>query len=224
MVFIKPAENGRSCFLGLRINFLFIHHHDVIGRDNNLKRQELILPSQSKIFIGLGANLTSDYGAPQATLGAALDALVRDGVEVAACSDWYRTAPVPISDQPWYVNGVAEVKTDLSPKALLDKLLSLETGFGRIRTVANAPRVCDLDLLDYRGDVSQGTGDGPDIPHPRLHERAFVLLPLRDIAPDWHHPVLQKNINDLIKMLPADQEIEKMVTASGLFGTEWTEK
>lgn len=179
------------------------------------------MQERSEIFIGLGANLDSDYGPPRETLGAALASLNADGVKVIACSPWYQSAPVPVSDQPWYVNGVASVETSLSPEALLDKLLGLETGFGRVRTVANAPRVCDLDLLDYRGRIIGEEAEGPDIPHPRMHQRAFVMLPLQDLAPHWVHPVLKASVSALVKTMPAGQETVKMEPASGLYGTEW---
>ncbi|HEX7969738.1 MAG TPA: 2-amino-4-hydroxy-6-hydroxymethyldihydropteridine diphosphokinase, partial [Stellaceae bacterium] len=132
------------------------------------------------ILLGLGANLPSAaHGSPQATLAAALDALAAEGVAVDKLSPWYRSAPVPADDQPWYVNGVAAVATRLAPAELLKLLHRVERRFGRVRQRRNEPRVLDLDLLDYDGLVQPG-GPRAILPHPRLHERAFVLLPLRD--------------------------------------------
>ena len=150
------------------------------------------------ILIGLGANLPSaEHGPPQATLAAALDSLLAEGVTTLRRSPWYESAPVPPSGQPWYVNAVAEVESRLTPQALLAALLNVEVGFGRVRGARNASRTVDLDLLDYRGLVT-GPGRRPELPHPRLHERAFVLLPLRDLAPGWRHPASGRTVETLI--------------------------
>ena len=103
------------------------------------------------------------------------------GIAVRRRSRWYTSQPVPPSDQPWYVNGVVAVETALAPMALLDALLAVEAGFGRHRGVPNAARTLDLDLLDYDG--TQCAGERLALPHPRLHERRFVLAPLAEIAP-----------------------------------------
>jgi len=161
------------------------------------------------ILIGLGANLPSAiHGPPEATLVAALAALADEGATVDRLSPWYRSAPVPAGDQPWYVNGVAAVTTQLAPSALLDLLHRVERRFGRQRRDRNEPRVLDLDVLDYDGLV-QPEGR-PALPHPRLHERAFVLLPLRDVAPHWRHPVLGRGIDELVGALPAGQQVERI--------------
>ncbi|MDY0028605.1 MAG: dihydropteroate synthase [Pseudobdellovibrionaceae bacterium] len=158
------------------------------------------------IFIALGANLPSQHGTPKQTILKALDALRGRGVKVLAVSPIYLTAPVPISDQPWYHNAVALVKTHLLPKDLLKLMQDIEIDFGRIRTVKNAPRVLDLDVLDYQGKIIQEPE--LELPHPRMHERAFVLYPLRDVAPDWRHPVMREAIGSMILNLPEGQEIK----------------
>ena len=158
------------------------------------------------ILIGLGGNLASAVGAPQATLAAALAALEREGVRVTARSRWYRSAPVPRSDQPDFVNAAVAVETALDPRALLALLHGIEARFGRIRGAANAARTLDLDLLAYRGGVSAGDDGGPILPHPRLHERAFVLLPLAEIAPDWRHPLLNRSVRELVAVLTPGQD------------------
>lgn len=152
------------------------------------------------ILIGLGANLPSPaHGAPRRTLEAALSALEMQGIGVSACSRWYATAPVPASDQPDFVNIVAALETDLAPGTLMDRLHALEQSFGRVRTQRNAARVLDIDLLDYDGQVST---DWPVLPHPRMDQRAFVLAPLRDIAPDWRHPADGRTLNELLAAIP----------------------
>lgn len=163
------------------------------------------------ILVALGANLASPvHGPPEATLEAALAALDAAGITILKRSPWYRSAPVPRGDQPWYINGVASVRTALGPDALLAQLHRIEQAFGRTRRERNEPRVLDLDLLDYDGMVRQGGGAGPALPHPRMHERAFVLLPLRDVAPDWRHPVTGTGLAALIAALPEGQQIERI--------------
>jgi 2-amino-4-hydroxy-6-hydroxymethyldihydropteridine diphosphokinase len=155
------------------------------------------------ILIGLGANLPSrEHGAPQATLEAALDRLAAEGIAIIARSSWYRTAPVPASDQPWYVNGVAAVATTLEPAALLAVLHRVEAAFGRVRRERNEPRPIDLDLLAYDDRVSRDAP--PLLPHPRLHERGFVLRPLAEIAPGWRHPASGATVEALLAALPPD--------------------
>jgi 2-amino-4-hydroxy-6-hydroxymethyldihydropteridine diphosphokinase len=141
------------------------------------------------IYIALGANLPSArYGAPRATLEAALESLSAAGLRISARSHWHISAPVPPSDQPDYVNGVIAVETALDPKALLARLHAIERDFGRERGALNEARVLDLDLLAYHDRVSDGEDGGPILPHPRMMDRAFVLLPLQEIAPQWRHP------------------------------------
>ncbi|MGE4064862.1 MAG: 2-amino-4-hydroxy-6-hydroxymethyldihydropteridine diphosphokinase [Rhodospirillaceae bacterium] len=158
------------------------------------------------ILIGVGANLPSAAGSPRQTCEAALAHLGRLGITVTRRSDWYETAPVPASDQPWFVNGVAVADTRLSAAGVLAALHLTEVAFGRLRSVPNAARTLDLDLLDYHGEIN---GEGaPLLPHPRMQDRAFVMFPLRDLAPEWRHPVLKETAADLAARLP-DQGIRR---------------
>ncbi len=161
------------------------------------------------ILIGIGGNLPSQFGDPYHTCKAAVDALGRRGLTVARRSRWYRTAPVPASDQPWYVNGVAMVAGPDDPFEILGILNELEAEFGRTRGVQNAARVIDLDLLDHGGAVL----DTPrlQLPHPRMHLRAFVLLPLIEIVPDWIHPASGRSIDSLINALSPEQSIQAIM-------------
>ena len=124
---------------------------------------------------------------------------------MSALSHWYESAPVPISDQPWYLNAVAEATTELDAASTLAALHHIERRFGRVRTERNAARVLDFDLLDFAGMVNNASALA--LPHPRLHERAFVLLPLGELCPDWIHPVSGIVVQDLIAMIPGDQQI-----------------
>ena len=163
---------------------------------------------QPSIFIGLGGNLDHPtYGAPRHVLEAALAELSRRGVAVRRVSPWYRTAPVPASDQPWYVNAVVEVATDLTADRLLALMHEVEDIYGRVRSVPNAARLIDLDLLDFHGEIAPGGPGRAILPHPRLEGRAFVLRPLADLAPDWRHPRSGAPIQALLAALPADQVI-----------------
>lgn len=166
------------------------------------------------ILIGIGANLpTPELGPPVAACAAAVGALNEAGLKIIRQSPWYESAPVPVSDQPWYVNGVVLVATELPPKAVMDLLLDTERRFGRIRGQRDAARVLDLDLIAY-GDIVQGgeggATPGPILPHPRMAERAFVLLPLADILSEWRHPVSGLGMARMITDLPGAQEIQKL--------------
>jgi 2-amino-4-hydroxy-6-hydroxymethyldihydropteridine diphosphokinase len=158
------------------------------------------------ILIGIGSNLSSrEFGPPSANVAAALAALPALRICVAARSSWYRTEPVPRSEQPWFVNGVAALTTALEPEVLLSQLLALEARFGRIRGERNAARVLDLDLLDYDGLVVES--DSLALPHPRLHQRRFVLVPLAELAPSWRHPLLGQSADELLARLPPGESL-----------------
>lgn len=157
------------------------------------------------ILIALGANLPgAAEAAPAATLDAALEELERRDIDLLARSAWWESAPVPASDQPWYVNGVVAVRTALDPVTLLARLHEIEAAFGRRRGVRNEARVLDLDLVAYGAIVRRGP-EPPILPHPRMAERAFVLLPLAEIRPEWRHPETGTGLRQLIARLPAGQ-------------------
>lgn len=133
----------------------------------------------SQAVIALGSNLDQPVQQVEAALQAIADL---PGVRLLARSSCYRTAPVGYADQPDFINAVCQVETTLSPQDLLTALLQVEQAFGRVRTFRNAPRVLDLDLLLVAG-VRLDT-EFLTLPHPRMHERAFVMLPLAEMAPD----------------------------------------
>jgi 2-amino-4-hydroxy-6-hydroxymethyldihydropteridine diphosphokinase len=152
-------------------------------------------------YIALGANL----GDRTTTIESALRALGDIG-RVTKVSSLYETDPVGFEDQPRYLNAVAELKSSLPPIALLDELLRVEADFGRVRTFANAPRTLDLDLLLY--DREQLLTERLRLPHPRMHERAFVLVPLAEIAPDAFIPGWEVSAAQLLARLGTISGIE----------------
>lgn len=156
-----------------------------------------------RAFVALGSNLEDPQHQVLRAL-AELDSLPE--TRVIAKSALYRTAPVGYDNQPDFINAAAEVSTTLEPVALLRALLALETAHGRERPFPNAPRVLDLDLLLY--DDLELHDPELTLPHPRLHERGFVLFPLADIAADVNVPG-QGRVRDLLRSLP-DQGVERL--------------
>jgi 2-amino-4-hydroxy-6-hydroxymethyldihydropteridine diphosphokinase len=157
------------------------------------------------ILIAIGANLPGRDGTPPLTTcrtaAAALDAL--PGLRLTALSRWFETAPVPLSDQPNYVNGAARLRGSADPACLLEALQAIEAGAGRERGLADAARTLDLDIIAMgeHGALCR-TAPDPILPHPRAHLRGFVLMPLLDVAPDWMHPILRRPISALLAGLP----------------------
>jgi 2-amino-4-hydroxy-6-hydroxymethyldihydropteridine diphosphokinase len=164
------------------------------------------------ILIAVGANLPAPDGAPPlVACRRAVQALqALPGLRLAAVSPWYRTSPVPPSGQPPYVNGVARLEGAAEPAALLGGLHAIEAGAGRVRAAVNAARTLDLDIIDLNGLVREAPD--PVLPHPRAHLRAFVLVPLQDVAPGWVHPRLGLSVQDLLAALPT-QEITPLEPA-----------
>ena len=174
------------------------------------------------ILIGFGGNLPSpEYGPPENNIRAAIEILRIHGVELDRLSDFYETEPVPVSDQPWYVNAVASVTTSLGAGELLDLLHDVEQDLGRVRNKRWEARLIDLDLLAYEDLVlpspeswaEAGKVDPPAepvVPHPRMHLRSFVLDPLIDIAPDWRHPVLGRTASEFRAALQDPGRIRKL--------------
>jgi 2-amino-4-hydroxy-6-hydroxymethyldihydropteridine diphosphokinase len=169
-----------------------------------------------QIFIGIGGNLASiRFGPPPASFVCALARLGALGVIVRAVSGWYRSPPLPPSAQPDYINGVAAVDARLHPAGLLDLLHGIEAEFGRVRQERNAARCLDLDLLAYGDAVVGRPGGMLCIPHPRLAERAFVLVPWAELAPGWRHPVTGRTVSEMVAALPRGNEIEQLRPMTG---------
>lgn len=146
------------------------------------------------VFIALGTNL----GDRLANLRDAINALAPN-VTVLRESTIYETPPWGYTDQPAFLNMVVEAESSLNPRALLDYLKKREDELGRVKNFRYGPRHIDLDILFYGNEIYED--ERLQIPHPRLHERAFVLVPLADLAPDFVHPVLGKDVKSLLSVL-----------------------
>ncbi|MDH6100807.1 2-amino-4-hydroxy-6-hydroxymethyldihydropteridine diphosphokinase [Anabaenopsis sp. FSS-46] len=146
--------------------------------------------------IALGSNI----GESQAILEGAIKSLEKiPGVTIKAISSWYKTAPVGGPEQPDYLNGCAILEVQLTPEQLLKTLQEIEQEFGRVRKERWGPRTLDLDVILFN-DLILETPD-LQIPHPRMRERAFVLVPLAEIAPEWIEPVTKETISQLLEHL-----------------------
>lgn len=156
-----------------------------------------------RVFVGLGSNMGDKAGYIYRALNMLGDS---PGVEIQALAPFYRTEPVGYTEQDWFLNTVAEIRTSLGPRELLAEMLEIEDRLGRKRTIRWGPRVVDLDLLLYGRQVI--SEPGLEVPHPRMCERAFVMVPLADLAP---HLVLPggKRAAELAEVLKGEQEIER---------------
>ena len=149
------------------------------------------------VFVGIGTNL----GDRQANIDRALELLKEnEDIEIMAVSKIIETEPVDGPPQGSFLNGILKIKTDLLPLELLSQLKMVERRLGRVKKEQNGPRTMDLDILFY-DDVVIVDGKSLQIPHPRMHERSFVLEPLSEIAPDFIHPRLKKSVKALLDEL-----------------------
>ena len=147
------------------------------------------------VIVALGGNMAGDFGSSEALLEAALAGLAEAGLPILLRSSWWRSAAWPDPNVQEYRNGVVLVEAQLSPQDLIQTLFTIEARFGRARGARNASRTLDLDLIAYGRVVS----DDPalTLPHPRAHERLFVMGPLAEITPRWRHPVLGLTAQEL---------------------------
>ena len=159
-------------------------------------------------FIALGANLKRfKHLSLQENIQTSLKYFSDYDINLIKISNWYKSEPYPKLSQPWYVNSVVKITTNETSENLISILHKIENLFGRKRNKQNESRTLDLDIIDYNGIIKT---DYPILPHPRMHIRKFVLLPLRDIEPEWLHPNYKTKINDLILQCTDTQKIYKL--------------
>lgn len=156
------------------------------------------------IIIALGSNIVGPWGSPAETVRKALGFLDRDGCRLIRASSLVETSPLGRTDQPNFVNAVAQIDTAMGPEALLEHLHRIEAKAGRRRAEKWGPRVLDLDLIDYDGLIR--SHPPPILPHPGIAERAFVLAPLAEIAPEWRHPLFKRSAAELLAGLSGKAE------------------
>jgi 2-amino-4-hydroxy-6-hydroxymethyldihydropteridine diphosphokinase len=206
-----PRRNGRDSddqtrprtrAYGWTIRFTGYVYRSWHGDGNNyrkgLKVKTFERSNMTTVYIALGTNL----GDRLANLRDAIDALAPN-VTVLRESTIYETPPWGFTDQPAFLNMVVEAETSLHPCALLDYLKEREKSLGRVKNFRYGPRHIDLDILFYGAETYKD--ERLQIPHPRLHERAFVLVPLNDLAPDLVHPVLGKDVKSLLSVAEKDE-------------------
>ncbi len=158
------------------------------------------------ILVAVGANVPAADGVGSLeNCVRAIALLAEAGVAAVDRSRWYRSPPWPRSDQPDYTNAVVRVDADGPPESLLERLHAVEARMGRERGKRWAARTVDLDLLAHGERIRCADHRSPlELPHPRLQDRAFVLRPLLDVAPDWRHPVLGRTARELYHALPEE--------------------
>ena len=156
------------------------------------------------IYLSLGSNV----GDRAENIAQAVSALGAYGICVTKQSSLYETEPVEFLEQNWFLNCVVEATTDCTAELLMKTLLKIERALGRQRRVPKGPRVIDIDILLFGSDIM--STPEIDIPHPRMGERRFVLVPFTEIAPDAFHPVLKKTIAALLAGTPDRSEVRRV--------------
>jgi len=188
--------------------------------------------SKHYCLIALGANLPSATGTALQTLEKSLELFLSESLQIERISKWFSTPAFPVGSGPHFVNGAVMVETPLAPAAVLAALHRIEAAMGRTRENRWEPRLCDLDLITYDDMISPDldtfkrwksldlsnqktlTPDQLVLPHPRLQDRSFVLVPLNDIAPDWVHPVTGITVSEMLAAIPT-KDLAEITVISG---------
>ena len=158
------------------------------------------------IHINIGSNLSSKYGSKFKNISIAINLLINSKLKVKKISNFYETPSYPNKNLPKYANIGLIAKYDFDYIKLIEDISLIEKKIGRLKSKKNDPRVCDIDIIDFKGLVKNHKL--VNLPHPRSHSRNFVLYPIKEIDPKWKHPILKKNVDFLISKLSQNSRIE----------------
>lgn len=160
-------------------------------------------------YIGIGSNM----GDPQRNCLDSIDNIGKmDNCEIVSTSSLYLTKPIGVTGQEWYINGAISISTGLSAFEMIERLLDIEARMGRVRKKRWEPRTIDIDILLFGQDIIDH--ETLKIPHPMMHLRRFVMAPMTEIAPDLIHPILGKRMVELLRAIPADDQVVKRLEGS----------
>ena len=151
------------------------------------------------IFLGIGSNLDSKFGDRYNNIRRTLKLIQEEKIVVKKISKFYETPSYPNKKNPKFINIVIEIEYNLDPEMLLKKIFLIEKKMERKRNTKNEPRTCDIDIIDFKGFIKNQKN--VVLPHPKMHKRNFVLFPLKEINPQWIHPILNKKIDFFINNL-----------------------
>jgi 2-amino-4-hydroxy-6-hydroxymethyldihydropteridine diphosphokinase len=158
------------------------------------------------IHLNIGSNLESNFGDKFQNISIAINLLIESKIKIKKISNFYKTPSYPNKNLPEFVNVGALVEVNFDYLHLLKKILLIEKKIGRVRLKKNEPRVCDIDIIDFKGLVKKTKN--LQLPHPRCHLRNFVLYPIKEIDSKWKHPILRKSVDFLINELSKNPRIE----------------
>ena len=161
------------------------------------------------ILIGIGSNLNSTFGDRFKNIDLSIKYLEKENLKILKKSSYYETPSYPNEKNPKFINVVVSIETDLKPEKLASVLFNIEKKLERKRDKKNDPRTCDVDVIDYNGEIINFDFNNFifNIPHERLRERNFVLYPLQEILPNWEHPITKDTIDYLIEKLNSKKKM-----------------
>ena len=158
-------------------------------------KQDTLENQVKSIYLGIGSNL----GDKKKNIEKAKFELIKENIKIIKSSNYYESFSWPNPNNPKFLNIVLQIETNLTPLNLMKKCKEIEINLGRVKSTKNSPRICDIDIIDYNKVIEKSN---IILPHPRMHSRNFVLLPLFEINKDWKHPILKLHIKNLILSLP----------------------
>ena len=158
------------------------------------------------IYLNIGSNLPSEEGGRENNILKAINYLKKLNLNLIKISSFYETPSYPNNSDPKFINLCVKLESNLKASELLNEIKKIEKKLGRIRIKKNEPRTCDIDIIDFNGEIIKN--DELETPHPRLHLRNFVIYPLKEIEPNWFHPIFNKNIDSFFQELDKNSHNE----------------